>query len=377
MIKYIISHPIQYQVPLHRYLAKRVNFSVIYRSNFSTKKTFDSDFNRIVLLDKNLLKGYQYDLLNYIGPNKVSNIFPLTTQFTKKIFTNDTKIIWIHGVKIWFNIIILILAKIKKKRIFARDEINNLKKRSQLNIFLNKIYFFIIDKFIDCYLSVGHENTKTLIYYGINKKKIFLLPWAVDNKKFINKKVKKFNKLKILFTGKLIYRKGCDLLLNAIKELNKNKDFRINTEVTIVGDGPLMKELIEFKKNNKLNNIKFTGFKNQNLIKDYYKNSNLFIMPSRKDNWGLALNEAMASKNIVIASDNVGASYDLIKNNKNGYTFKNNNYLDLSKKILKIYNNKKSKNVKLSSTSEKIIKKWSFNECFVGLTAAINYVLKK
>ena len=116
MIKYIISHPIQYQVPLHRYLAKRINFSVIYRSNFSTKKTFDSDFNRIVLLDKNLLKGYQYDLLNYIGPNKVSNIFPLTTQFTKKIFTNDTKIIWIHGVKIWFNIIILILAKIKKKR---------------------------------------------------------------------------------------------------------------------------------------------------------------------------------------------------------------------------------------------------------------------
>ena len=92
---------------------------------------------------------------------------------------------------------------------------------------------------------------------------------------------------------------------------------------------------------------------------------------------GIVIERNLDLGQIVIASDKVGAAYDLIKNNKNGYTFKNNNYLDLSKKILKIYNNKKSKNVKLSSTSEKIIKKWSFNECFVGLTAAINYVLKK
>jgi len=50
--------------------------------------------------------------------------------------------------------------------------------------------------------------------------------------------------------------------------------------------------------------------------------------------------------------------------------------VDLSKKIMKIYKNKKSDNVKLSSNSEKIISKWSFNEFYIGLSAAINYVLK-
>mgnify|MGYP003973002325 FL=1 len=376
MIKYLITHPIQYQAPLFRFLSKRLNFSVIFRSDFSIKKSFDPTFNKNILLDKNLLSGYQYDFLDHIGPNKVSNIFPLTTQFSKKIFTKETKIICIHGIKIWFNIIIIILAKIKKKKVFIREELNNLKKRSILNIFLNKVYFFIIDKFIDCYLSAGKQSTKTLIYYGVNKKKIFLLPYCVNNKKFKTKIPKKFTKITILFTGKLIYRKGCDLLLNAIKDLNTNKKFKKDVKVKIVGDGPLLKKLKEFKKKNNLDNVKFLGFKDQELIKHYYKNSNLFIMPSREENWGLALNEAMASKNIVIASNKVSASYDLIINNKNGYTFINNNYVDLSKKIMKIYKNKKSDNVKLSSNSEKIISKWSFNEFYIGLSAAINYVLK-
>ena len=116
MIKYLITHPIQYQAPLFRFLSKRLNFSVIFRSDFSIKKSFDPTFNKNILLDKNLLSGYQYDFLDHIGPNKVSNIFPLTTQFSKKIFTKETKIICIHGIKIWFNIIIIILAKIKKKK---------------------------------------------------------------------------------------------------------------------------------------------------------------------------------------------------------------------------------------------------------------------
>ena len=85
MIKYLITHPIQYQAPLFRFLSKRLNFSVIFRSDFSIKKSFDPTFNKNILLDKNLLSGYQYDFLDHIGPNKVSNIFPLTTQFSKKL----------------------------------------------------------------------------------------------------------------------------------------------------------------------------------------------------------------------------------------------------------------------------------------------------
>ena len=50
----------------------------------------------------------------------------------------------------------------------------------------------------------------------------------------------------------------------------------------------------------------------------------------REENWGLAVNEAMAAKNAIISSNSVGSARDLIKNNYNGYIFKNNDYKSIS-----------------------------------------------
>ena len=145
MITYIITHPIQYQVPLIRYLSKRIKIKVAYRSNFSIKKYHDKDFNKKVIIDRNLLNGYDYHFLKYLGPNRVSNIFPITTEFIKNIFLNDTKIIWVHGIKIWYNLIIIVLSKFYNKKVFVRDEINNLKKQtidSETNKKQNLVLFF-------------------------------------------------------------------------------------------------------------------------------------------------------------------------------------------------------------------------------------------
>ena len=46
-------------------------------------------------------------------------------------------------------------------------------------------------------------------------------------------------------------------------------------------------------------------------------------MSSTREPLGLTVNEAMAAGNAVISFDNVGSSYDLIKNGKNGFIFKN------------------------------------------------------
>ena len=96
-------------------------------------------------------------------------------------------------------------------------------------------------------------------------------------------------------------------------------------------------------------------------------------MPSREENWGLAINEAMASKNAIICSTSVGCKKDLVKNNYNGYIFKNDDYINLAQKILKIYNEPKKLSM-FKKNSFKIISKWSFNECYIGLNKAIKYV---
>ena len=376
MIKYILSHPIQYQVPLIKFLNNKIKIKVSYRLNTVTKKYFDREFNKKIILDKNLLSGYNYDFLKYYGPNKLSSIFPITNDFIKKNLLDETKIVWVHGIKNWYNLILIILSYFYNKRVFVRDEFNNIKKRSLSNILMNKIFYSFIDNFIDCYLSIGKENRKAFIDFGIDKKKIYHVPYVVDNNFFYIKNKKKNKKFVILFTGKLSHRKGCDILLNSINLLNENNNFKKDSEIIIIGDGILKEELINYKKKKKLVNVKFLGFKNQTVIKKFYKRSNLFVMPSRDENWGLAINEAMAAKNAIIASNKVGAASDLLKNNYNGYIFKNNDYKDLSKKIYKTFLDKK-KTIRFGENSFKIISKWSFYECYKGIDKAIKSTYRK
>ena len=52
----------------------------------SVKKFFDPGFKKKIKWDIDLLKGYKYDFLKFIGSNKVGNIFPITTEFINKIF---------------------------------------------------------------------------------------------------------------------------------------------------------------------------------------------------------------------------------------------------------------------------------------------------
>ena len=124
LIKYIQTHPIPYQSPLIKFLSnKGIKIKVLYRSNMSTKKYFDPGFKKKIKWDTKLLQGFKYEYLNYIGPNKVNNIFPITTDFINKIFDTKTKIIWLHGIKNWYNLCIIIIAKFFNKRIFIRDEV--------------------------------------------------------------------------------------------------------------------------------------------------------------------------------------------------------------------------------------------------------------
>ena len=373
-IKYILSHPIQYQSPLIKFLTKKgLKIKVLFRSDMSTRKYFDTEFKKKISWGTNLLDGFDYEYLNYVGPNKVDAIFPLTTDFTNKIIEKDTDIIWLHGIKNWYNLCIIFIAKIFNKKVFIRDEANHFsKKRSFLNKIFNYFFYKFIDNFIDVYLAIGSQNKKYYLDHNIKNKKIVIVPYTVDNN-FFNKKNKFKNnkKLTYIFAAKLIKKKGANILLEAINILNHNKKFNYNSEFLIIGDGYMKYSLHDYAKINNLKNVKFIPFKNQKKLSELYQKSDVFIIPSLFEPWGLTVNEAMAAENAIISSSAVASAYDLVSNNVNGYRFKNGDSKDLANKILKIFKNRK-KIKKYQSNSLKIISKWNFNQCFLGIQKAIN-----
>jgi glycosyltransferase involved in cell wall biosynthesis len=69
------------------------------------------------------------------------------------------------------------------------------------------------------------------------------------------------------------------------------------------------------------NNFQFLGFVNQSQLPKLYKASDLMVIPSSYEPFGLVVNEAMLCGCPVVASDRVGAVRDLVAHNQTGFIF--------------------------------------------------------
>ena len=115
----------------------------------------------------------------------------------------------------------------------------------------------------------------------------------------------------ILYLGRLIKRKGCDVLIRACKDsLNT-----WNAVLLVCGDGKMMDECKTLAEGSK--NIIFAGKVQPSVRRSYYEQSDLFVLPSVItdgiiEGWGLSVNEALECGTPVVVTDAVGAGYDLI-----------------------------------------------------------------
>jgi len=68
-----------------------------------------------------------------------------------------------------------------------------------------------------------------------------------------------------------------------------------------------------------------------------YVASDVLVLPSQYDAFGLVLNEAMLCGRPVIASDRVGARHDLVREGETGYTFKCGDVDALAERLTQIF----------------------------------------
>lgn len=109
----------------------------------------------------------------------------------------------------------------------------------------------------------------------------------------------------ILAVGQFIPRKGFDILLRSIKDLPSN------VGVYFIG-GKVTKEYESIISDLNLNNIQFLEFMDSQKLSLYYKASDIFILPTREDIWGLVINEAMAYGLPIITTNKCVAGVQLL-----------------------------------------------------------------
>jgi glycosyltransferase involved in cell wall biosynthesis len=121
--------------------------------------------------------------------------------------------------------------------------------------------------------------------------------------------------VRFLFVGKLIYRKGTDILLEAAELLAKERD---DYEIYILGDGP-QHCLADQVSDAARKRIHWLGFRELDQVPQIYASCDVLVFPSRYDGWGMAVLEAMAAGMPVIASSGCASAVEAIRHGDSGY----------------------------------------------------------
>lgn len=164
--------------------------------------------------------------------------------------------------------------------------------------------------------------------YGVKKECIYKYPFSSIKESYIESSVlKKDQKYLIreslgihpgkmvLSVGQFIHRKGFDVLLDASLLLPKDIHF------FVVGNEPT-KEYLDFCKINNLDNVHFVNFMKPSQLKLWYLASDIFVLPTREDIWGLVVNEALACGLPVITTEKCVSGLEMINQKGNGYIIK-------------------------------------------------------
>jgi len=160
-------------------------------------------------------------------------------------------------------------------------------------------------KAIACRSYVIEE--KLLKFYPEFSDKTFVAPSGIDENIIIEKTSSFSYPIKVLTAAQFKKRKNIDKVIKALKNLE-------GFELTVIGDG---KEKTKLEKIDK--NVKFTGWLRKEKVLEKMRESDIFILPSQGETFGMVYLEAMASGCITICTE-YDAIDGIIKNGQNGFT---------------------------------------------------------
>ena len=188
---------------------------------------------------------------------------------------------------------------------------------------ISLLYVKSILRFFDGFISGGTAAAEYLRFLGVRKNiENFYNPVDVDHfstqgqlslleKQAVKKKIGVRNSSRvIMFSGRLVTIKCVDLLIKAFLQVKEKFQ---DIELLIVGYGPEEQRLKKMAGGN--SRIHFLGHRGIDEIPGIYGISDILVLPSISEPWGLVVNEAMACGCAIIVSDRCGCSRDLIQDN--------------------------------------------------------------
>jgi 1,2-diacylglycerol 3-alpha-glucosyltransferase len=234
----------------------------------------------------------------------------------------------------------------------------------------------------------GQRHVEYLVELGMPRERIFTGYDVVDNKYFREKaeeirshgaEVRQKYALPenyFLASARFIEKKNLTRLIRAYAEYRQKSQNGANAmwDLVLLGDGSLRETLESQLSMLKLNeHVHLRGFKPYDELPLYYALANAFVHASTTEQWGLVVNEAIASELPVIVSDRCGCAQELV--NGNGFTFDPTNEHELTAGLLHMASLSDQERKQLSDNSFRIAANFGPERFGEGLESAASVAM--
>jgi glycosyltransferase involved in cell wall biosynthesis len=322
-LAFIVSHPIQYYVPLYQRLARRDDLSikVFFTWHDGSVAKQDRGFGIPIVWDIPLNQGYDSELVENISadpgthhfwglrnPSLVDRVLawrPTVTHITGWAWRSH-----LHAIRS--------LAKAGRPTLFRGDSHLLNESPSGPRWWLKQAVLKRIYSWPTAFLVTGQANYEYYRTFGVRPERLRICPHSVDCERFSGSIHEgeaqrwrhelniKDDQTAFLFAGKFDRNKEPIGFMKAILGLQDP-----NVVGILVGDGPLQAE-INLLAESKPQAFRILPFQNQSRMPVVYRLADAFVMPSHSETWGLAVNEALACGRPVIVSNGVGCAPDVV-----------------------------------------------------------------
>jgi glycosyltransferase involved in cell wall biosynthesis len=387
----LLTHPIQYFAPLFRTLAAQpgLELTVYYGSRRGTVPLVDPGFGKAYTWDIPLLEGYRYKFLPGLFPEEDNK--PPTRQLSPSIVNEITPrrfdAVWVHGYMGNNSRLAILTALMKGVPVLMRGESHlRMDPPSAPKKYAKRLALRTLFSRLGAFLYIGALNKAYYQHFGVPESRLFWCPYTVDNEFFrrhAQALAARRNELRaergidddrpvILFAGKLLAVKQPLLLLEAYRRVRQRRACAL----LLAGDGPLRGEVEAEIRRSAIPDVHITGFLNQTEIPRAYAAADLLALPSRLEQWGLVVNEAMNFSLPIVVSDRVGCGPDLVRPGVNGEVFDHSSAAALESAIERCIS-RPERLIELGRASLERIQQWGLPETARGVTQALSAVVDK
>ncbi len=322
----VVSHPVQYAVPLYRRLALRgdLELKVFFTWHDGREAILDRGFARPVAWDIPLTDGYEFELVPNVSSDAGTHRFrglrnpdllkrvvswrPDVVQITGWAWSSHLQLLWaLHRCRVatlFFGDSHLLDGEAASPRQWLKAAL------------LRRVYTWPTG-----ILVAGSANRAYFERFGVPPEKLHPCRHAIDVGRFAAPQAD-VDQEAARWRAELQIDRGRKVLLYAGKFEPKKRPVELMRVVAglrdpsivlvLVGGGALQAE-IDALAAAQPSRFRVLPFQNQSRMPIVYRLGDVFVLPSsHAESWGLAVNEALACGTPVIVSDRVGCAADVV-----------------------------------------------------------------